>query len=168
MVKLLTLAKYKNKFPFLKEVDSLALANPQLNLAHAYKNFFAKTTNFPTFQSRRAKQSYTTNLVNSNIKLKQRHIRLPKLKDVKLKQHREILADYKIISCTISKTKTGKYYIAILTEYEKDINPVKIRSVVGVNFAMNGLYVDSEQDEKANYPNFYRQSLDDLVKEQRI
>ncbi|MDE9753927.1 helix-turn-helix domain-containing protein, partial [Staphylococcus delphini] len=35
-----TPAKYKNEFPFLKEVDSLALANAQLNLDKAYKNFF--------------------------------------------------------------------------------------------------------------------------------
>lgn len=35
-----TPAKYKKDFPFLKEVDSLALANAQLNLDKAYKNFF--------------------------------------------------------------------------------------------------------------------------------
>src|SRR5690625_784662 len=35
-----TPAKYKDEFPFLKEVDSLALANAQINLQNAYKNFF--------------------------------------------------------------------------------------------------------------------------------
>jgi putative transposase len=35
-----TPAQYKKDFPFLKEVDSLALANAQLNLDKAYKNFF--------------------------------------------------------------------------------------------------------------------------------
>ncbi|HAP8850243.1 TPA: helix-turn-helix domain-containing protein, partial [Enterococcus faecium] len=35
-----TPAKYKKEFPFLKEIDSLALANAQLNLDKAYKNFF--------------------------------------------------------------------------------------------------------------------------------
>ena len=35
-----TPAKYKKEFPFLKEVDSLALANAQLHLDNAYKNFF--------------------------------------------------------------------------------------------------------------------------------
>ncbi|TDR40886.1 helix-turn-helix domain-containing protein, partial [Kurthia zopfii] len=35
-----TPAKYKTEFPFLKEVDSLALANAQRNLEKAYKNFF--------------------------------------------------------------------------------------------------------------------------------
>ena len=35
-----TPAQYKDEFPWLKEVDSLALANVQLNLNAAYKSFF--------------------------------------------------------------------------------------------------------------------------------
>ena len=34
-----TPAKYKEEYPYLKEVDSLALANAQLNLEKAFKNF---------------------------------------------------------------------------------------------------------------------------------
>ncbi|MBS4195516.1 RNA-guided endonuclease TnpB family protein [Lederbergia citri] len=163
-----TPAKYKSDFPFLKEVDSLALANAQINLQNAYKNFFEDRAEFPKFKSRKNKQSYTTNMVNGNIKLKAGHIKLPKLKLVKIKQHREIPADYKIKSCTITKTKSGKYYISILTEYEKEITPAIIQHVVGLDFSMDGLYVESEQGKKANYPRFYRQSLDKLAKEQRI
>ncbi|MDR4223152.1 IS200/IS605 family element transposase accessory protein TnpB [Heyndrickxia coagulans DSM 1 = ATCC 7050] len=167
-----TPAKYKSEFPFLKEVDSLALANAQMNLQTAYKNFFEGNADFPKFKNRKAKQSYTTNMVNGNIKLENGHIKLPKIKKpIKMKQHREIPADYKIKSCTISKTKTGKYYISILTEYEnyeKDIRPVKIQKVVGLDFAMDGLYVESEQGKKANYPRYYRQALDKLAKAQRI
>ncbi|MBM7600881.1 putative transposase [Virgibacillus halotolerans] len=163
-----TPAKYKGEFPFLKEVDALALANAQINLQKAYTNFFQGRAAIPKFKSRKYKQSYTTNMVNGNIQLKDGHIKLPKLKPVKIKQHREIPADYKIKSCTISKTKSGKYYISILTAYEKEIKPVNIQKAVGLDFAMDGLYVESEQGKKANYPRFYRQSLDKLAKEQRI
>ena len=38
-----TPAMYKKEYPFLKEVDSLALANIQLHLEKAYKNFFSRT-----------------------------------------------------------------------------------------------------------------------------
>src|SRR5690625_4930401 len=163
-----TPAKYKGEFPFLKEVYSLALENTQMNKQTAYKNFFEGNAEFPKSKNRKSKQTYTTNRVNGNIELQDGHINLPKLKLVKIKQHREIPADYKLKSCTISKTKSGKYYISILTEYEKDIKPVSIQKVVGLDFAMDGLYVESEQGEKANYPRFYRQSLDKLAKEQRI
>ena len=58
-----TPADYKKDFVWLKEVDSLALANAQLNLNAAYKNFFRdKSVGFPKFKSkRRSRKSYTTN-----------------------------------------------------------------------------------------------------------
>ena len=39
-----TPAMYKKEYPFLKEIDSLALANVQLHLEKAYKNFFREET----------------------------------------------------------------------------------------------------------------------------
>lgn len=161
-----TPAKYKKEFEWLKEVDSLALANAQLNLDKAYKAFFKGNAKFPKFKSKRHKQSYTTNVVNGNIQLLDGHIKLPKLKKVKIKQHREIPSDQKIKSCTLSMTASGKYYISILTEYEKKMERKEIEKIVGLDFAMNGLFVDSE-GKKANYPKFYRQMLEKLAKEQR-
>ncbi|MFD2761569.1 RNA-guided endonuclease TnpB family protein [Lentibacillus juripiscarius] len=162
-----TPAKYKKEFAWLKEVDSLALANAQLNLDKAYKTFFKGNTKFPKFKSKRHKQSYTTNVVNGNIQLLDGHIKLPKLKMVKIKQHRQIPSEYKIKSCTLSMTSSGKYYISILVEYEKKIESKEIEKVVGLDFAMDGLFVDSETGKKANYPRFYRQMLEKLAKEQR-
>ncbi|WP_079528618.1 RNA-guided endonuclease TnpB family protein [Halobacillus hunanensis] len=162
-----TPAKYKKEYSWLKEVDSLALANAQLNLDKAYKAFFKGNAKFPKFKSKRHKQSYTTNVVNGNIELLDRHIKLPKLKIVKMKQHRQIPVEHNMKSCTISMTASGKYYISILTEYEKEIKGKEIQSVVGLDFAMDGLFVDSETGKKANYPRFYRQMLDKLATEQR-
>ncbi|MBM7572432.1 RNA-guided endonuclease TnpB family protein [Aquibacillus albus] len=161
-----TPAKYKKEWEWLKEVDSLALANAQLNLDKAYKAFFRGDAKFPKFKSKRHKQSYTTNVVNGNIQLLDSHIKLPKLKVVKIKQHRAIPSAYKIKSCTLSMTASGKYYISILTEYEKVIENKEIEKVVGLDFAMDGLFVDSE-GEKANYPKFYRQMLEKLAEEHR-
>lgn len=64
--KLPTPAKYKKDYPFLKEVDSLALANAQRHLEKAYKNFFRdKSVGFPKFKSKKNPvQSYTTNNQN--------------------------------------------------------------------------------------------------------
>ena len=64
-----TPAMYKKEYPFLKEIDSLALANVQLHLEKAYKNFFRDPKiGFPRFKSKHhSKNSYTTNVVNGNI-----------------------------------------------------------------------------------------------------
>ena len=58
-----TPAAYKDDCPYLREVDSLALANVQLDLEAAYKRFFTvKGTGHPRFKSRRnSRFSYTTN-----------------------------------------------------------------------------------------------------------
>ena len=56
-------ADYKKEYEWLSEVDSLALANAQLNLNAAYQNFFRNpATGFPKFKSKHHdKKSYTTN-----------------------------------------------------------------------------------------------------------
>ncbi|BDG47096.1 hypothetical protein PspKH34_16570 [Parageobacillus sp. KH3-4] len=151
-------AKYNKKFPWLKKVDSLALANAPLHLKQAYQHFFSGRARFPKSKSRKARQSYTTNVVNGNIALLDGYIQLPKLKLVKMKQHREIPSRHVIKSCTIFQTKIGKYYISILTEYEHHPMPTEVQSVIGLDFSMNHLFVDSV-GKKANYPRFYRQTV---------
>ena len=49
-----TPAMYKDEFPWLREVDSLALANAQIHLQTAYKNFFSDPkVGFPKFKSKK-------------------------------------------------------------------------------------------------------------------
>ena len=98
----ITPTKYKDNYPFLKEVDSLALSNVQLQLDKAYKAFFTKQNNFPKFKSKHNKnKSYTTNMVNGNIKInyESKSITLPKLGSVKCKYHRSIPEDYTVLLC---------------------------------------------------------------------
>ena len=86
-------AWYKTNFPFLKEVDSLALANVQIQLNNSFNNFFKKNTKYPKYKSKRSyKQSYTTNNQKGNIRLSNdgKYIRLPKVKNVRIKLHREL------------------------------------------------------------------------------
>lgn len=64
-----TPAQYKKEFSWLKEVDSLALANAQMNLQSAYNNFFKRPeVGFPKFKSKKNhRYSYTTNNQGGNI-----------------------------------------------------------------------------------------------------
>ena len=64
-----TPASYKKEYPWLKEVDSLALANVQLHLESAFHKFFREpSAGFPRFKSKKSsRKSYTTNVVNGNI-----------------------------------------------------------------------------------------------------
>ena len=163
-----TPAQYKSKFPWLKEVDSLALANAQMNLQTAYNSFFRNTKiGFPKFKSKKSnRRSYTTNCVNGNISIDNGFLKLPKIGLVKLKQHRLILPNYKLKSVTISQTPSGKYYASVLFEYENQIQEQELHDFLGLDFSMHGLYKDSNGNEPA-YPRYYRQAEERLKREQR-
>ena len=163
-----TPAQYKSKFPWLKEVDSLALANAQMNLQTAYNSFFRNTKiGFPKFKSKKSnRRSYTTNCVNGNISIDNGFLKLPKVGLVKLKQHRLILSNYKLKSVTISQTPSGKYYASVLFEYENKIQEQELHDFLGLDFSMHGLYKDSNGNEPA-YPRYYRQAEERLKREQR-
>ena len=147
----LTPAQYKNDYPFLKDVDSLSLANTQLNQEKAFKQFFNHKQERPKFRSKKQDYGYTTNLVNNNIVLLKGYIKLPKLGEVKIKQHRTIPSEMILKSVTVSKSSTGKYYVSILYEYQKEIQKQVVKDAIGLDFSMTHFYVDSE-GFKMDYP----------------
>ena len=168
-----TPAMYKSDFPWLKEVDSLALANVQLHLEQAYRRFFDPTANrFPKFKSKHhSRKSYTTNAVNGNIRLTAGKLRLPKVGEVRVRQHRSIPENWKLKSVTVSQEPTGKYFASVLYEYPDCENQaVSISAenakILGIDFAMNGMAVFSD-GTKADYPGFYRKAQARLSGEQR-
>ena len=122
-----TPAQYKDEFPWLKEVDSLALANAQLNLNKAYNNFWNNRKHFgkPRFKSKKTSHtSYSTNNQNGSVGIEGSKVKLPKIGWVKLCLHRPLMENSTIKTVTISKTPSGKYYISILVEYENQILPI--------------------------------------------
>ena len=125
--KIITPASLKSENQFLKEVDSLALSNAQLNVKRSFTNFFQKRAKFPRFKSKKNNvKSYTTNCVNNSIRIEEnKYLVLPKLKRIKLKYHREIPKNYRIKSVTLTNSN-GNYYVSILTEFEKEIQKMKI------------------------------------------
>lgn len=163
-----TPAQYKKEFEWLKEVDSLALGNAQMNLQTAYNNFFrSPKVGFPKFKSKKStRRSYTTNLVGSNIAIENGYIKLPKVGLVKLKQHRVIPSDYKLKSVTISQTPSGKYYVSVLFEYENQVQEQTPQTFIGLDFSMHELYRDSNGNEP-QYLRYYRQAEKKLKREQR-
>ena len=165
-----TPAQYKKEFEWLKEVDSLALANAQMNLQTAYNNFFrSPKVGFPKFKSKkRNKNSYTTNNQNGTVSIVENKLKLPKIGLVKMKQHRSIPDNQKIKSATITKTPSGKYYVSILVEYEQQIPDIQLdkNKALGLDYASHSFYVDS-QGREADYPKFYRNAQIILAKEQR-
>ena len=181
-MKRLTPAGYKKDHPWLKEVDSLALANVQLHLESAYKKYFSQEkAGHPKFKSKhRSRKSYTTNVVNGNIRIEGGKLRLPKAGYVKIRCHREIPEDYVLKSVTVSMEPSGKYYAALLYEYPVSENQAGGKNmaareragtggtpdVLGIDFAMQGMAVFSD-GSRAGYPMYYRKAQERISREQR-
>lgn len=169
-----TPAKYKKDYPFLKEVDSLALANVQLNLQSAFKNRFSKSrkkkTGFPKFKSaKHSRKSYTTNNQKGTVTvMDDKYIRLPKVGKVKAVIHRIPDGNWIIKSATVSQESDDKYYVSVLFEFEMSANNyvADTANAIGLDYASDGLYVDSNGNVGTNHK-YYRESHDKLAKAQR-
>ena len=149
-------------YPFLKEVDSMALRCSIFNLEDSYKNYFSKRSAYPSFKNKFSKQSYRTNCITSvyknkkysniEIDIKEKMIKVPKLGLVKIRGYRNLneLTD-RIINITIEKEKTNKYYVSVITQKEEEI-PKKITptSIVGIDLGIKDLVVTSDGEK---YPN---------------
>ena len=170
-----TPAMYKKDYPFLLEVDSLALANVQLNLLSALRNCFdknRKTRNgFPSFKSsKHNRKSYTTNNQHGTVSIiENRYIKLPKIGRVKAVIHRVPDDNWHIKSATISMDCDGKYYASVLFEYESDVKQIELNKdskTIGLDYASDGLYVDDKGNKGSNHK-YYRESHNKLAKSQR-
>ena len=161
-----TPARYKKEYPYLKEVDSLALANEQLHLQAAYKNFFRDPRiGFPKFKCKHGKKSYTTNNQKGTITLLDNVIKLPKIGKVKI--HRRPKEDWKLKAATISQKSDGTFYVSVLFQYDKDvISVLKSDNAIGFDYKSDGLYMDSN-GKIASGHKFYRESQKKLAKAQR-
>ena len=168
-----TPAMYKKDYPYLKEVDSLALANVQLNIQSAFRSCFDKSrksrNGFPKFKSsKHSRKSYTTNNQNGTVSIiDNKYIRLPKIGEVKAVIHRIPDKDWTIKSATVSKDSDDKYYVSVLFEFEKLITKVPLSdNCIGLDYASDGLYIDSNGNKGTNHK-YYRESHEKLAKAQR-
>lgn len=168
-----TPAKYKEEHPYLKEVDSLALANVQLNLQAAFRNAFDKSrknkNGFPKFKSsKHSRKSYTTNNQKGTVSILGDRIKLPKIGKVKAVIHRQPEENWIIKSATISLDSDGKYYASVLFQFDdnKSNYAPDIENAIGLDYASEGLYVDDQGNKGSNHK-YYRESHEKLAKAQR-
>ena len=171
----LTPAVYKKEHPWLKEVDSLALCNVQLDLEAAIRDSKRiKGRGYPRYKSKHhSRRSYTTNVVNGNIRIEGNKLKLPKAGLVRIRVHRDIPEGWTLKSVTITKEPSGKYYASLLYELPEGENQAKgidkgteEKRYLGIDYAMDGLAVMSD-GTRAEYPKYFRQAEEKLAREQR-
>ena len=110
----------------------------------AYQKFFKEHAGFPKFKNKHDNhKSYTTNYTNGNITVNHENgkIKLPKLKEVKAKLHRNFSGQIK--SATVSQMPSGKYYVSILVETaHKEL--VHTTGRIGIDLGIKDLCITSD------------------------
>ena len=153
----------KTYLPWLKDVDSQALKYACRQARDALEKFITGKAGRPRFKSRKNNlQSYTTTN-STSIRVAGGTVRLPILGKVRCNDSRRIGG--RILRATVSR-KNGRYYASILYEVEKDVEPVEIHDVIGLDYKSDGLYMDSEGNT-ADMPKYFRRSQQRLCRLQK-
>ena len=192
-----TPADYKDieGLEWLNDLDSLALANVQLNHESAYSDFLSGKKGCPKFKKKGiAKESYTTNLVidkngNHNITFNNGMLKLPKMKNpIKLRQHRTIIKGGTLKKVTVTHLPTGKWNFSLTYQYQAEEKTIsdKIEEFIktgdenlikhiGLDMSLPNLFVDSNNclpsyivnDVVVSFRKCYLALEDKIVREQR-
>ncbi|MCB2312589.1 transposase [Clostridium tagluense] len=193
-IKLPTPATIKKDYDYMKEIDSLAFANVQLDFRDAIKKYnnesdgktyikkakkqvktlgreltFKDLKGMPNFKSKNKNQnSFSTNNQNGTVAIiDDNSVKIPKLKEaIKFVNHRQLPQNSIIKGATISKDCKNHYNISILIEYYVEERQTPSNNILGLDYSQHDFYVDSE-GRKANYPKYYRKSEEKLKKQQR-
>ena len=160
---LLTDLQKMDEYAWLSLCDSMALQESLRDLDRAFQYFFKKNNDHPRFHSKHDKQSYRTRNQNNNIRIEGNKIVLPKIGEVKMRLSRDIKG--RILNATVSRTKTGKYYVSLCCEYEEELK-TNSGGVIGIDVGIKEFYTDSNRTVVEN-PKYLAKYSRKLLKEQK-
>lgn len=110
------LTQLKKEYEWLKEPDKDSLQKCLKDLDIAYQKFFKEHTGYPKFKSKKNRYqsyrtSYTKTTAGGNIMFLNKHIKLPKLGLVKIRDKQ--VPQGRILNATISQEPNGHYYCSL-------------------------------------------------------
>ena len=160
--------KDEEEMKWLKEVNSQALQMSLRFLDVAYTNFFKKRAAFPKFKSKHNNRQSFCNSQNTKISWDSNKVYIPKFRDgIRVILHRKI--EGKIKSSTVSKTPSGKYFISILVEQDKNnlkLPKPKETKTLGIDLGIKNFATFSDGTIIEN-PKFLSKKLRQLKRQQR-
>lgn len=142
------------EYSFLEEVDSCSLRCAIFDLDNAFKRYYKKLSGYPNFKKKGYKDSFRTNFITStykgkvyeNIKidLKNKIIKLPKLKEVSIRGYRNLDSiKGRIINATVTKEGT-KYYASVVVEENVILSNKQEEYAVGIDIGVKSLVTTSD------------------------
>jgi putative transposase len=160
--------KRNEETSWLKEVNSQTLQASLENLDKAFTRFFKEKKGFPKFKSKKDNRQSFNIPQNTEIDFDDQKIWLPKFK-TSIKVIVDRTFDGVIKTSTITKTPTGKYFISILVELQKELpknKPLDEKQAIGIDLGIKTFATLSNGIEIEN-PKHLKKSIKKLKKQQR-
>ena len=164
------------QYTWLKEQNTKVMKQAIRQMLSAYDGFFKQHNGFPKFKSKKDWQSalFPVDAISKSNSFETRYISLTKhLKNIKFhcsKLYFKRLQRYKnnIKSATLSKTKSGKFFLSILVEMnEEEFKQFRhTNNKVGIDLGVKDFIITSDGEVFKN-KHFFKQSEDKIKKLQR-
>lgn len=152
----------KVDYPWLKEADSQTMQQALKDLDRAYKNFFEGRAGYPAFHSKHDKQSIR---YPQRFKVNDKRVYLPKVGWVKCVFHRPIEGEMK--NCTVSKTKSGRYFISIQVETEA-VDQTPQTAAIAIDLGLTTFATLSNEDKHEKPKHLYRSERRLKIRQRRL
>ena len=168
-------AVLRNSFPFLKQMDSVALQQERRHAYDAYMRYFKKKASKPVFKAKHhSRDSYTTVPNHNNIRIEvidgKTYIRLPKVGFVRIKMHRQLPKDYTICEVTVSKY-LNRYIVSIIIRYDMAVPTPKTKvsesAICGLDYNQAQMVVSNVPLPYHSAPKYYLNTMNQLAKLQQ-
>jgi len=159
-----TALKKEEGTAWLKQVSSVPLQQALRHLDSAYTNFFEGRAAYPTFKKKHHEQSAT--YTDNAFTLKGDKLTLAKQHDpLRIVWSRPLPDGAKPSSVTVSKDRSGRYFVSLVVE--EDMHPLPaVDQQVGLDVGLKSMVVLST-GEPIDNPKYYAQDEQKLAKAQR-
>jgi putative transposase len=165
-----TSTQLRNEFDFLKNSSSGALRGMERNFFATLKQFFNKKRKTKIGKPKFKKEQLSYSLESKKYHLDENEIYIEKIGYVEILNNKKLLKSSNttkeygkhFYSCTISKTKSGKYYVSIVVKEEmKEFS--KTNKAIGIDLGLKTLVVGSNGKEFET-KKYYRKSQNRIKK----
>ena len=155
----------RQEFEFLQKVSASALQQMERNFQDTLKQLFNKKRKKKLGRPQFKKEQNSYKLADKKYNIRENKIRLEKIGLVKIEIDRIIPTNYKYYSCTVSKSKSGKYFVSIKFSQDEQLFE-KTNKSVGIDLGLKTLVVASNGKEFET-KKYYRKSQKRLKKLQK-
>lgn len=138
----LTQLRKTEEYSFLNEMPLQVLQASLRNMHTAFDRFYKHKCGYPNYKSKRDKQAFKISQPNT-FHIKDNKLYIPKLKsDIKCVVSKEFVGEP--CFATITKTKSGKYYVSITVKQNNHVSYPHTTKSVGLDLGIKDLVITSD------------------------